>query len=182
MRIVFLRHGESAYNLLGRCNADPAIPVPLTVDGRRQANAAAQRLCDLDIQRVYVSRLQRAQETAAIVNMPHCAELFVDARLDDRNTGFEGLPVADYMHAMQSAPDPYRWKTAGGESYLDMVARVHAFLADLAELAATEASMVLVVTHHEVLQAVTGYFRNLEPAQMWQIWVDNCEALVFETC
>jgi len=177
MRIVFLRHAESEYNLLHRCNADPAVPVPLSGEGRRQAAAAARRLRDLDIRRIYVSRLQRAQETAAIVNVPHCAELFVDARLDDRNTGYEGLPVAEYMHAMQSAPDPFRWKAAGGESYLDMVARVHAFLGELAPI---DTSAVLVVSHHEVLQAVAGYFQNLDPASMWQVWVGNCETLEFE--
>jgi len=40
---------------------------------------------------------------------------------------------------------------------------------------------VLVVTHHEVLQAVSGYFDLLDPVQMWRVWVGNCELLEFET-
>lgn len=94
MKMVCLRHGESEYNLRGLCNADPAVPVSLTPKGRLQAAAAAQRLRDVPIRRVYVSRLKRAHETAAIVNASHCADIYVDGRLDDRNTGYEGQPVA----------------------------------------------------------------------------------------
>ncbi len=177
MKLLFLRHGEAAYNLRGLCNADPGVAVALTPAGRRQAEATAERLRDWPIQRVYVSRLQRAQETAAIVNASHCAQIHVDARLDDRSTGYEGRPVADYLNAMQSAADPFTWKASGGESYRDMVARVHAFLDELTKV---DASMVLVVTHHEALQAVNGYFRQLAPKEMWQVWVDHCELLEFE--
>lgn len=176
MKLIFLRHGESEYNLLGRCNADPVVAVPLTPLGRRQAEAAAERLRDLPIRRMYVSRLQRAQETAAVINASHCARIHVDTRLDDRNTGFEGLQVKDYLRAMSGAPDPYDWKAPTGESYREMVARVHAFLADITHV---DEPAVLVVTHHEVLQAVAGHFQGLSLTQMWQVWVGNGEILEF---
>ncbi len=177
MKLIFIRHGESEYNLRGLCNADPAVRVSLTDLGRRQAGAARERLRRQPVSRVYVSRLQRAQETAAILCGGHCADIRVDARLDDRNSGYEGRPLADYMTAMQAAPDPYRWKAPGGESYLEMVARVHDCIADLV---AEEVDVALVVTHHEVLQAVAGYFGHLEPALMWRVWVGHCEILEFE--
>lgn len=176
MKMVFLRHGESAYNRLGRCNSDPALPVPLTEEGRAQADRAADRLRAQPIARIYVSRLQRAQETAAIVNLHHGAEIIVDARLDDRRTGFEGESVTDYLQAMSAAPDPFTWKAPGGESYREMVVRVHGFLDDLAR---SEAACVLVVSHHEPIQAVAGRFRALSLLQMWQVWLDNGESLVF---
>lgn len=177
MKLIFVRHGESEYNLSGLCNADPAARVSLTESGRKQAGAARERLRHQPVGRVYVSRLQRAQETAAILCGGHCADIRVDARLDDRATGFEGRPVADYMAAMRAAPDPFQWKAPGGESYLELVARVHGFIA---ELLADEVEVALVVTHHEVLQAVAGYFEHLEPARMWRVWVGNCETLEFE--
>ena len=177
MKMVFLRHGESEYNLRGLCNADPGVPVSLTPKGRLQAEAAAQRLRDLPIRRVYVSRLKRAHETAAIVNASHCANIYVDGRLDDRNTGYEGRPVAQYLAAMRSADDPFSWKAPAGESYAEMVGRVHDFLDDVRH---DDASVVLVVTHHEALQAVTGYFRKSGLPEMWSVWVDHCEILEFE--
>lgn len=177
MRMMFLRHGESEYNLRGLCNADPAVPVSLTPKGRQQAEEAAQRLRDMPIERVYVSRLKRAHETAAIVNASHCADIHVDGRLDDRNTGYEGQPVAQYLSAMRSAGDPFSWKAPAGESYAEMVRRVHGFLE---EFYRNDASVVLVVAHHEVLQAVAGHFRKLSLPEMWNVWVDHCEILEFE--
>lgn len=177
MRMLFLRHGESEYNLRGLCNADPIVPVSLTSKGRLQAIAAAQRLRNMPIRRLYVSRLKRAHETAAIVNASHCAEIHVDGRLDDRNTGYEGKPVADYLSAMHRAADPFSWKAPAGESYAEMVGRVHDFLEEIVH---DDASTVLIVAHHEVLQAVTGYVRNLSLPEMWAVWVDHCETREFE--
>ncbi|MBN8763064.1 MAG: histidine phosphatase family protein [Thiobacillus sp. 63-78] len=178
MRMVFLRHGESEYNLRGLCNADPAVPVPLTPKGRLQAAAAAQRLRNVPIRRVYVSRLTRARETAAIVNASHGADVYVDGRLDDRNTGYEGKPVANYLSAMRRAADPFSWKAPAGESYVEMVGRVHDFLEEIEH---DDTSTVLVVAHHEVLQAVTGHFRELSLPEMWSVWVEHCEVLEFES-
>ncbi len=177
MKLLVLRHGESAYNRLGRCNADPAVPVPLTEEGRAQAGRAANRLRALPIRHIYVSRLQRAQETAGIVNLRHNARIVVDERLDDRRTGYEGQSVTDYLQAMSEAADPFAWKAPGGESYREMVARVHGFLA---ELERDPAPLVLVVSHHEPMQAIAGRYRGLDPARMWQVWVGNGETLEFE--
>lgn len=177
MKVFLLRHGESEYNLRGLCNSDPAVPVALTSAGRRQAERAAERMRALPIRRIYVSRLQRARETADIVNAHHFADLRVDARLDDRNTGFEGRPVAQYIDTMHSAADPFAWKHERGESYRELVARVHAFVGDMSEPAG---AAVLVVAHHEVIQAAIGYFHRLSPREMWNIPVENCEILEFE--
>lgn len=172
----FLRHGESTWNVQGLSNADPDRPGPLTETGRAQAAEAAKVLGALPIRRIYVSRLPRAQETAAIINARLGVEIRVDARLDDRRTGLEGGAVQDYLAQMKAAPDPFAWKTPAGESYLDMVARVHAFLDVLAR---DPAEAVLVVSHHEPLQAVAGRYARLAPEGMWRVWVNNGEWLEF---
>lgn len=178
MKLIFLRHGESEYNIRGLCNADPATPVGLTGKGRQQAEQAARHWRGTPLRRVYVSRLQRAQETAAIVCGGQCPPICVDARLDDRLTGFEDRPVEDYLRTMGGAPDPFDWKAEGGESYREMVARVHDFLDELVDKRDEPAA--LVVTHHEVLQAVAGRFRGLDLPAMWQVWVDHGASLEFD--
>ncbi|MDD4880400.1 MAG: histidine phosphatase family protein [Gallionellaceae bacterium] len=177
MKLILMRHGESEYNLRGLCNADPAVPVGLTARGRQQAEVAARRWRHAPIRRVYVSRLQRAQETAAIICGGHCAHIHVDARLDDRRTGFEGAPVESYLCAMGAAPDPFSWKVAGGESYREMAARVDAFID---ELAGVREPVAMVVTHHEVIQAVAGRFMGLTMDAMWRIGVDHGTSLEFD--
>ena len=116
----------------------------------------------------------RGRTDPAGVRIPSAA----DARLDDRSTGFEDQPVADYLDTQQRAPDPFAWKAPGGESYRELVARVHGFLAEVCTL---DEAAVLVVTHHQVMQAAAGYFRELTPADMWRVWVDNGATLEFDT-
>ena len=61
--LLVVRHGESEWNAVGRWQgrADP----PLTMEGRRQAAAAARSLGSFDA--VVSSPLQRAAETATII-------------------------------------------------------------------------------------------------------------------
>lgn len=168
MRAIFMRHGESAYNVLGLCNDDPAVAVPLTEAGRRQAEQAAERLAASPIELVLVSALPRAGETATIVSRHWRVPTRVDARLNDRRTGFEGKPIVDYLAARDADPDNFY--APGGESYTVLKRRVLAFLDDLAGF---PERYVLVVSHHEVLQVVQGYFSGLSDAATRRLWIAN---------
>jgi alpha-ribazole phosphatase len=170
VKLLFMRHAESLYNVLGLCNADPAVAVPLTDNGRLQAEAAAQRLAATPIDLIFVSELPRARETAEIVNRLHGAPMHIDARLNDRRNGFEGRPVADYLAAVSQ--DPLHTRPEGGETYQELKSRVSAFLDEIGnELA----HAVLVVSHHEVLQVAYGHFAGYTDEQMWRHWIGNAE-------
>lgn len=175
MKLHFVRHGESQYNVLRLCNADPGIPVPLTPKGEAQAREAAMRLEGEHIDCTYVSELHRAVQTAQILNGVHARPMHTDRRLNDRRTGFEGRPIQAYLSAAQS--NPLNFREAGGESYMELVERVTDFLEHLAQ---QSWRCVLVVTHHEVLQVINGYYRGLSPIEMWNTPVENGEILTFE--
>lgn len=170
-----MRHGESEYNVLGLCNGDPARPVALTDRGRIQAQATAERLKAVPIDLVCVSEFARARETAAIVNRLQGAPLRVDARLNDHRNGFEGRPVREYLAAVGN--DPLAFRPLDGETYGELIARVNAFLADLARMAAR---CVLVVTHHEVLQVVHGRCHGLDAQAMWRFWIEPAATFEWE--
>lgn len=174
MHAYFVRHGESVYNVLGLCNADPGIAVDLTTRGIAQSWAIAERLCGRKIDLIYASELLRAQATARIINQHHSVPILVDRRINDRKSGFEGKPVRDYLDA--ASADPLGFKANGGESYLEQKHRVFSFIENLKQL---PVEGVLVVTHHEVLQIVNGYFKGLSEAQMWRTWIDNGQILEF---
>lgn len=88
-RVLFIRHGQSEWNLAGRWQgqADP----PLTDLGRSQARAAARSLGQVDA--IWSSDLRRAVETAAIVATEiGVGPVVADAGLRERDVGeWQGL-------------------------------------------------------------------------------------------
>jgi broad specificity phosphatase PhoE len=67
--VILVRHGQSEWNAVyNRTRVDPNIPdPPLTAEGRRQAEAAAQHLARFEIERLLVSPYIRTLETAEII-------------------------------------------------------------------------------------------------------------------
>lgn len=175
MKCHFIRHGEATFNTLGLCNADASIKNSLTAQGARQAQAVANLLSKVPLDAIFVSELPRAQETAQIINGRRGLPISIDARINDRVSGFEGRPVADYLAAV--AHDPLHYKSMSGESYLELKRRVLLFLKDLAD---KPVQQPLVVTHHEVLQIINGYFKDLADIDMWRTWIDHGQILEFE--
>lgn len=59
--------------------------------GKQQAQAAAAHLRDAAIGALWSSPMERAQETAAIINETHGVELVTDERLTESHNSFEGV-------------------------------------------------------------------------------------------
>lgn len=174
MNLWALRHGQSEYNLLGLCNDDPARPVALTEEGRRQAAAAANRLAGVPFDAAFASPLPRAVQTAVIVLRGRDVPLIVEPRLADISSGFDGRPVAEYFAAI--AQDPLHARVGGGESLLDHAARVGGFLEWLRDQAFAE---VLLVAHEETLRAIKAFAEGLPLQAVIGLQFRNCEPYWF---
>jgi len=77
MKIILVRHGESAGNVRHEINDDPQRIVNLTARGRAQAEAAAEKLCTIAFTHAYASEFPRAQQTAEILLRHHALELHI---------------------------------------------------------------------------------------------------------
>lgn len=149
MQIFLVRHGESVANVAGIINDDPARPVALTDTGRSQAMVAAESLRNVPFVRAYASELLRARQTAEILLTHHACPLRVDARLNERKTGMDGLPVETFNGLVR--PDPVKIRPPQGESFLEQMERLRAFLADIS--ATQPAGPVLAVSHENPILA-----------------------------
>lgn len=63
--LVLLRHGQSAWNLENRFTG--WIDVPLSENGIKEAEAAAEKLTNFKFDNAFTSALQRSQHTLRIV-------------------------------------------------------------------------------------------------------------------
>jgi broad specificity phosphatase PhoE len=149
-RILLARHGQTAWNALGRLQGHTDIELDST--GREQARALADAVRDAGVTRLWSSDLARARETAAIV----ATELGlpppeVDPDLRERRFGvFEGL-TRDECAA--NHPDAWRdWVAQtshppGGEARAAAILRMQR-----AMLRVVADGTTLVVSHGGVMR------------------------------
>jgi broad specificity phosphatase PhoE len=151
-RLLFLaRHGETAWNRVGRWQG--TTDIPLSDAGRAQARALGASLVGRGIVAVHASDLQRATETAEIVaGALGIAAFNVDARLRERGFGcFEGFTRDECAERHPEAWARYladrRTTPPGGEPQSDVVARVVAALTEIARVPRATGELTLVISH-----------------------------------
>ena len=171
MNLYVIRHGRTNYNELGLCNDDPNADVYLDEIGKQQAQAAAEQLRDVALDRIVVSPLPRTHQTAEIVNCYHNAPIEVPPDIADIRSGFEGRAVGEYIAAI--AHDPLNARVNGGESLLDHKQRVLRFIDWLQH---QQQENILVVAHEATLRVFVAYLEgNVPDERLRHLNIGNCE-------
>jgi broad specificity phosphatase PhoE len=167
MTLILVRHGQTAVNAGGRLQG--RIDAPLTDLGREQAQATAAAVAAAipDVDRVVASPLRRAQQTAAAFGRP--------VETDDR---WIELDYGDWDgHVLGSMPaeEWERWRRdphfapPGGESLVELAARVAAACAELAEEARHHD--VVVVSHVSPIKAAVAWALGVGPETSWRMFL-----------
>jgi probable phosphoglycerate mutase len=176
MNLYVMRHGRTNYNDLGLCNDDPNADVHLDAIGKQQAQAAAERLRDVTLDRIIVSPLPRTRQTAEFINQYHDAPIDIHSDIADIRSGFDGKPVEAYFSAI--AHDPLNARVNGGESLLDHKQRVLGFIDWLRR---QPQENILVVAHEETLRVFVAYFEGDVPDErLRDVDIGNCECRCYK--
>jgi broad specificity phosphatase PhoE len=151
LRLVLVRHARTDWNRDRRLEGWH--DVPLSDEGRAQAEAVGRALADRPPAAVYSSPLRRALDTAAAIAAPHRLEVQADVAFTEMGFGrWEGL-LAPEIEGRD--PHQYRlWVEApaeaappGGERLADVRRRV---LAGLAGLRARHAGQTVALVSHGI--------------------------------
>lgn len=175
MKLYITRHGETMRNaeqrVLGRTDD------PLSSKGRAQAEMLAQKMKEIEIDRIFSSPLIRAKETAEAVAKAKGLPVTVDHRLIETDFGeFEGVPRNSKEY--QNAKRDHFKRYPNGESYFDMAYRIYDFLFMLKREYADE--RVLVVSHGGVCRIICNYFKDMENEEFVSHAFPNCGLEEFE--
>lgn len=151
-QILLTRHGETAWNAIGRLQGHTDIE--LNDAGRAQALALATTLAEANLTAVYTSDLARARETGAIIATALALPApEVDPELRERRFGvFEGLTRDECATQHPEAWRAWLSQTGappGGEPRDLAIARMSRVLT---RLAATDGGPLLVVSHGGVMR------------------------------
>jgi probable phosphoglycerate mutase len=94
---VLARHAHSTLNVEGRVNGDPAVPVPLTDDGREQARRLGAELANVPLELCVHTRFTRTRETAQLALGSRQVPVVEEPLLDDIDVGeLEGRTIQEY--------------------------------------------------------------------------------------
>jgi glucosyl-3-phosphoglycerate phosphatase len=158
-RVVLLRHGRTAWNLIGRAQGHG--DVPLDEVGHAQAKAVGPLVAALHPARLVSSDLVRATQTAAYVAEACSLEVEVDPRLREFDVGErQGLTWAESVERFPWIADGVGLGerlagVPGAESDSDVVRRIVPALED-AVSSVVPGETVVVVTHGAALKLGVG--------------------------
>jgi len=142
------RHGQTEWNLIGRCQG--RLDSPLTALGVQQAQRNAESLRHEHIESIYSSPLGRAQRTARIIGDALGLPVQVVPDLAELDHGaWSGLTSAEIDAGWPGeravrTKSKYTYRFPGGESYEDADARIANVLANI------EVRGALIVSHEMV--------------------------------
>ena len=163
MHVRLIRHGLTAGNAAGRYVGKT--DEPLCPEGRA---AAEKKEKDFSLDRVYVSPMKRARETAAIL-FPN-AEQIVIADLREMDFGaFEGRSADEMEHDpvyRTWVDDLCRGACPGGESQAEFHARVGAAFAETVRALESDATFVV---HGGVI--MSAFWQFAEPKRNFYDWI-----------
>ncbi len=188
MRILLLRHGETDWNLQGRCQG--ITDLDLNDRGKRQAMDVAAHLSTEKIDAIYSSGLKRALHTAEIIRRSHNLDVTVDSDFRELNHGeLEGLTFTairsfypDFLTRWRS--EPAQLIVPGGERLVDVEQRIWKGMQRIASSHSSD-ERVVVVSHNfpilAILCRITGTPLNdyrafrVEPCSLNHISYDHRE-------
>ncbi|GAB4320610.1 MAG: histidine phosphatase family protein [Phototrophicales bacterium] len=161
-RLVFIRPGETDWNLVGRWQGWVAIP--LNDLGRVQVQRLANFIRNMGISKLYSSDTRRAVDTAVILAEALGFEPVFDQRLRERSIGhWQGLTVPE-IHGWykeeyyQMLQDPDNYRIPGGESLNDVRQRAEAVLQEIIDQAiASEHETVGIISHTSSIVMMLKY-------------------------
>ena len=176
MKVYFMRHAESEYNIKRLINQDPKIKVALSRRGVKQAEETAAKLSKFNFDAIFSSPFLRCRQTVEIVNKFHNAKIKIDGRIGEIKVGFEGRSADEY-EKLAFAGKRASFKIKGEESWLEVQKRVKDFLDWLSK---QKYNCVLVVTHQDTMNAAIGLMKKIDSERASRMSLKNCEIFEFK--
>jgi broad specificity phosphatase PhoE len=154
--VLLVRHGETEWSLSGQHTGNTDIP--LTDNGRRQAELLGTRLAGREFALVLTSPMGRARETCALTGLGAGAEIDEDLREYDYGA-YEGVTTKEIR---RERPSWYLWRDGCPDGELPEDAGVRADRV-IARALAAEGDVALFA-HGHILRVLGARWLELAPA------------------
>jgi broad specificity phosphatase PhoE len=163
MEIVLVRHGETEWSRDHRHTG--RTDVPLTAEGRRQAERLRDALAEWSFTRVLSSPLSRALDTCRLAGYGDRAEQS-DELLEWDYGEYEG-ETTDRIRESRPGWNLWRDGCPGGETVADVSARVDPIVSELKD----SEGDVAVFAHGHVLRVLAARWLEMAPEAGARFWL-----------
>ncbi|HWP92397.1 MAG TPA: histidine phosphatase family protein [Thermodesulfobacteriota bacterium] len=163
MNLILVRHGETDWNRIGRCQGFS--DVELNGNGRKQIEALAKSLRDENIGAIYSSDLKRATDTANAIARYHNLPVRLERGLREMDQGeLEGLTFVEIRERYADLMMEWRLNTEtvrlpGGESLKEVQERAWRVIEGIANRHSDET--VVTVSHNLTIVALLCKFTGV---------------------
>lgn len=173
MKLYFIRHGETDWNIVKRLQG--ATDIPLNENGEALAKLTAEGLKEIPFDVIFTSPLKRAYRTAEILKGDREIPLIKEERIREICFGdYEGLVSKSEGY---SIPDPdfkfFFTKTncyktpPNGESIESLLKRTGEFLEELKHREDLKEKTILISSHGAAVRALLSNIEKCDLAQFW---------------
>ncbi len=177
IRILFTRHGQTDWNVQMKIQGQ--IEIPLNETGISQAKTLHDQLLHEKIDLVFSSPLSRALDTAKLAIGKRDIPIIQDDRLLEEYYGeLEGASRLDNPVYTKQRNSFFK-RYPGGESYLDVYARIASFFQDLKKNYDGKVETVLIVAHGGMSRVVNCYFHDMENEDFPKYGIHNCQVVEY---
>ncbi len=176
MHLYIMRHGETDDNT--RRVLQGQKDNPLNENGKKQAIEAGEELKGIVFDRIYVSPLIRAVQTAELATGRNRSEFITEERIKEIGFGvLEGScsddvkpPYDNFFKnpACYAAPE-------GGESLIELSERTREFLEEIK--GTLQGKNVLLVSHGAAIHAIINQIKKQPIEHFWDMRLGNCGIL-----
>ncbi|MDN5304590.1 MAG: hypothetical protein PWP46_1476 [Fusobacteriaceae bacterium] len=172
MNIYIIRHGETEWNIIKKWQGHK--DSNLTELGKLQAKKLAERLKNIDFNKIYSSPLGRAHDTAKIIKGNKEVNIELDDRLKEINMGvLEGLDreigleeYGDNIEKFWNYPHLYNHNEINGESLESLNNRTKDFLEEILKNHKKD-EHIAVVAHGVTIKSLLFYIENKKLEEFW---------------
>src|ERR1035437_890189 len=132
-KYYIMRHGEAKSNVDNIVSCWPEkFENPLTKKGREQAESAAEKMKNKNIDLIFASPILRARESAEIVGEKLKIKPKFDRRIRELGFGiFNGKQENGFMKYFNEFAERLKRKAPGGENYTEVLKRIWEFFLEV---------------------------------------------------
>lgn len=178
MKIYYVRHGQTDFNLMKKMQGGET-EKDLNETGINQAEETKKNLENIKFDLILCSPMNRAKQTAQIIDNGRNLPIITDERIRERKLGeYEGHIVTDEIEKRIWNYD-LNYNIPNGENLHDFEKRIIEFLKEAKQK--YNEKTVLIVAHGGVAKVVKAYLCGMpESKDLSEIRIENCEIIEAE--